>query len=275
VTVEKPDDQPAIEVGAEPITPQDPSRFSHLAQNRGLIVRRALFASALGSLVPVPILDDMVAGRVRAGLYMKLAASRHVDLPAASAEVLAEGKAGSALRNVTLIAATLVALKLAWHKFLALLAAGRGAEDMATIFQVATLVEHYCAKLHVGGPISRPQAALLRTLVHESVSGTSKTRLVAAFREGSKMMGSSLAEAPRWVSQSLSRHAERWLRTGGHPEVAPAGWPTDESEEEKSWLDRAAHAVEERLATLGNEYVGGLVEDFEARWRNRPASGKE
>ncbi len=274
MSAEKPDDRPAIEV--ELVTPQDPSRLSHLAQNRSLIVRRALLASALGSLVPVPILDDVVAGRVRAGLYMKLAASRQVDLPATSAEVLAELKAGSALRNVTLTAATLVALKLAWRKFFALLAAGRGAEDMATIFQVATLVDHYCARLHVGGPISRPQAAELRALAGQVVSRNSKTKLVAAFREGGKILGSSVAEAPRWVSHSLSRHAQRWLRTGGHPEVAPAGWPIDdESDEERSWLDRAAHAVEQRLAALGNEYVGGLVDDLEACWRDRPVGGSQ
>jgi hypothetical protein len=272
VSPEKPDGPTAIAVGAEPVAPQDPSRLSHLAQNRGLVVRRALLASALGGLVPVPILDDMVAARVRAGLYMKLAASRQVDLLADSAEVLAQGKTGSALRNITLAAATLAALKLAWHKFFALLVAGRGAEEMATIFKVATLVDHYCARLHVGGPISRPQAAELRALVYQSASRTSKTKLVAAFGEGGQILGRSLVEAPRWATHSLSRHAERWLRTSGHPEAAPAGWPTDESEEERTWLDRAAHAVEQRLATLGNDYIGGLVDDFEARWRERPAA---
>lgn len=270
MSAERPDDRPAVEVRTEPVTPQDPSRLSHLAQNRRLIIRRALLASALGGMVPVPIVDDIVSARVRAGLYMKLAASHQVDLPVTSAEVLAQGKVGSAFRNVRLAAATLAALKLAWRKLFALLAAGRGAEDMAMIFQTATLVDHYCATLHVGGPISQPQAALLRTLVHQSVSHTSKTKLVAAFREGGQILGRSLLEAPRWVSRSLSHHAERWMRTGGHPEVAPAGWPTDESEDERSWLDRAAHAVEERLAALGNGYLGGLVDDFEARWRERP-----
>jgi hypothetical protein len=268
--VSAPDDQPAVEVRIEPVAPQDPSRLSHLAQNRRLIVRRALLASALGGLVPVPIVDDIVSGRVRAGLYMKLAACRQVDLPAASAGVLAQGKAGSALRSITLAAVTLAALKLAWRKFFALLAAGRGAEDMATIFQVATLVDHYCAKLHVGGPISQPRAAHLRAIVHQSVSRTSKIKLVAAFREGGQILGRSLLDAPRWASRSLSRHAEHWLRTGGHPEAAPAGWPIEESEEERTWLDRAAHTVEERLAALGNGYLDGLVDDFEARWRERP-----
>ena len=267
-----PDDQPAVEVGIEPVAPQDPSRVSHLAQNRKLIVRRALLASALSGLVPVPFLDDIVSARVRAGLYIKLASSRQVDLPAASAEVLAQGKAGSALRNITFAAATLAALKLAWRKLSALLAAGRGAEDMATIFQTATLIDHYCAKLHVGGPITQPQAALLRALVHQSVIRTSKTKLVAAFREGGQILGRSLVEAPRWASRNLSRSAERWVHTGGHPEAAPAGWPTDESEEERTWLDRAAHTVEEHLAALGNGYVARLIDDFEARWRERPTA---
>jgi hypothetical protein len=272
---EKLDHRRAIEVGAEPVTLQDPSRFSHLAQNRGLIVRRALLASALSGLVPVPIMDDILSGRVRAGLYVKLATSRQVDLPAASAEVLAEGKAGSAWRTITFAAAALATLKLAWRKLFALLAAGRGAEDMATIFQVATLIDHYCARLHVGGPISRSEAALLRALVTQSVKRTSKTKLVPAFREGGKILGRSLVEAPRWVSLSLSRYAERWLHTSGHPEAAPAGWPTDDSEEEKTWLDRAAHTVDERLAALGSEYLGDLIDDFEARWRERALCGEK
>lgn len=270
MSAEKPSDKISVEVKIEPVTPQDPSQLSHLAQHRRLIVRRALLASTLGGLVPVPIVDDIVSGRVRAGLYMKLAACRQVDLPAVSAGVLAQGKAGSAWRSITLAAVTLAALKLAWRKLFALLAAGRSAEDMATTFQAATLIDHYCAKLHVGGPISQPQAAELRALVYRSVSRTSTTKLAAAFREGGQILGRSLAEAPRWVSRSLSRHAEHWLRTSGHPEVAPAGWPIDESDEERTWLDRAAHAVEDRLAALGNGYLGGLVDDFEARWRERP-----
>jgi hypothetical protein len=52
----------------------------------------------------------------------------------------------------------------------------------------------------------------------------------------------------------------------------PAVWPIDENDEERTWLDRAAYAVEERLAALGNGYLGGLVDDFEVRWRERPAT---
>ena len=262
-----PSDHPP-EVGAEPVAHRDPGRLDHLAQNRRLIVRRSLLASALGGLIPVPVMDDLVAGRVRAGLYMKLAATRHVDLPAVAAEVLAEDKGSSAMRNITLTAATLLALKLAWRKFFALLAAGRGAEEMATIFQIATLFDHYCAKVHVGGPLTRAQAAELRKSIHASVGRTSKTRLAGAFREGGRMLGRSVVEAPAWVSRSLTRYAERWMRTSGHPEAA-ANWPPEESEEERTWLDRAAHVVEESLASLGQDYLADLVDDFEGEWRKR------
>ena len=38
----------------------------HLAENKRLIVRRALLATAVGGVIPIPVLDDYFAGRVRA-----------------------------------------------------------------------------------------------------------------------------------------------------------------------------------------------------------------
>ena len=59
------------------------------------------------------------------------------------------------MRNVTLTAATLIALKLAWRKFFALLAIGRRAEEMATSYQLGMVFDHYCAKVHVGAGVDR------------------------------------------------------------------------------------------------------------------------
>jgi hypothetical protein len=130
------------------------------------------------------------------------------------------------------------------------------------------LFDHYCAKLHVGGALSRAQAAELRQHIHASVSRTSKTKLVGAFREGGRILGRSVIEAPAWVSRSLTRYAERWMRTSGHPDAVP-GWPPEESDEERTWLDRAAHVVEEGLASLGQDYLGDLIDNFETAWRKR------
>src|SRR5687768_5758306 len=94
-------------VGAEPIPPRDPLRFGYLAQNRALIIKRSLLSTALGGFIPLPVMDDFVAGRIRAGLYMRLAQSRQVDLPQSAADVLSDPKDGSALRNATVTAVTL------------------------------------------------------------------------------------------------------------------------------------------------------------------------
>ena len=107
-------------------------RLEHLAENRRLIVRRSLLATAVGGVIPIPVLDDYFAGRVRAGMLIKLGERRQVDIAQSSAELLGDPREGTAVRNATLTAATLLALKLAWRKFFALLALGRRAEDMAT-----------------------------------------------------------------------------------------------------------------------------------------------
>lgn len=261
------DDRKPVLVGAEQVSEPDPLRLAHLAENRTLIVKRSLLATALGAFVPLPVMDEYVAGRVRSGLYMRLATSRNVDLPSSAADVLAEPREGSTARNATITAATLVALKLAWKKFFALLAVGRGAEEMATNFQFATVWDHYCARLHVGGGVSRAHADELRRAIHSSVDRVEKATLVAVFRDGSRILGRSALEAPRWMSQRLAAHAQRWVRTGGNPAAAPLeDLPVGE---DTAWLDRAAHAVEERLATVGNDYLGILVDHFEERWRQR------
>jgi hypothetical protein len=272
-----PDDPPPPDgkavTPAEPVEARDPQRLAHLAQNRGLIVRRSLLATALGGFIPLPVMDDFVAGRVRAGLYIKLAESRHVDLPQPAADLLADPREGSALRNATLTAATLVALKLAWRKFFAVLAAGRGAEEMATTFQFATLVDHYCARLHVGGGVTRTRAAELRALMHASIDRTEKSALVAVFRDGGKVLGRSVLEAPRWVTERIGSYAQRWAQTRGAP---PGSAPFDPGVElpgapgESRWIDRAARVVEERLGGVGHDYLSVLLDRFEDRWRARP-----
>ncbi len=262
---------PNLLVGAELVEISDPSRLDHLASNRALIVRRSLLATAMGSFVPLPVMDEYVAARVRAGLLMKLGQTRQVDLPPSSAEVLAEAKDGSAVRSATLTAITMVALKLAWRKVFALLAAGRGADEMAATFQFATLFDHYCARLHVGPAIDRAAANELRTIIFSTVSRTEKTRLVGAFRNGARLLGRSLLEAPRWATGRLTELAQRWISTRGNADATlnPAA-ELPVGDEESRWLDRASAAVEDSLSALGQDYLNGLLETFEHAWRSRP-----
>jgi len=242
-------------------------RLAHLAENRKLIVRRSLLATAVGGVIPLPVLDDYFAGRVRAGMLIKLGERRQVDIAQSSAELLGDPREGTAVRNATLTAATLLALKLAWRKFFAVLALGRRAEDMATTFQLGMLFDHYCAKLHVGGEIDRHQAALLRFAIHGALNESERAALVTAFRDGSRVLGRSALEAPAWMSARLERAARHWAESGGRsadpgdiPDIDPKG-----DAEEARWLDRASAAVEARLAHLEQSYLVGLVASFERR----------
>ncbi|HVZ71883.1 MAG TPA: hypothetical protein VHJ20_05850 [Polyangia bacterium] len=244
-----------------------PGELDHLLANRRFIVRRALLATAVGGAVPLPVMDEYLAGRVKAGMLMRLAERRQVDLAASSAELLGDPRGTTALRHATLTAATLLALKLAWRKFFTLLAVGRRAEDMASTFQLGTLFDHYCAKMHVGGGLDRARAARLREVIHVAQGETERAALVAAFRDGGRVLGKTMLEAPAWANERLERAARRWAASGGRSMDPDPSADLHEDEAEARWIDRAAGEVEGHLGGLGTEYLTKLVRTFERRYR--------
>jgi hypothetical protein len=172
------------------------------------------------------------------------------------------------MRNATLTAATLLALKLAWRKFFAVLAVGRRAEEMATTFQLGTLFDHYCAKIHVGAGIDRDRAAMLRDVIHASLAQAERTALVGAFRDGGRVLGQTLSEAPAWANERIERAARRWAASGGRTtDAAPDADAEETSDEQARWLDRASTEVEGSLGSLGQDYLVTLVRTFERSWR--------
>lgn len=230
----------SVLVTAEPVASRDYGRVSHLAAHRPLIVRRALLAATL----------PFMTGRVRAGLFMKLAHLRGVDLPQRPAEALAG-------RQVAL-----------------LMAPGRGSGDTATTFQMATLFDHYCARMHVGGGIDPAAAGNLRGVMLATVGQVNKTQLVSGFQEGAKVLSRSVLEAPGWASARMTALVERWITTKGTPDAASPelSAPSSVPSGDERWLDRAARAVEDRLGHAVDEHVFALVDDFEGRMRNGPGA---
>lgn len=260
---------PPLVLVPEPISALDPNRVAHLALSRGIIVRRTLLSTAIGSFLPIPILDDLVATRIRAGLLIRLAAARGVDLPAPAAQILAESRTGSILRTATVSAVTMLALKLAWRKFFVLLAAGRGADEMADRFQFATLFDHYAARIHVGGAITNDLAAALRRTLNESVDAHETRTVVGVFRDGARILGQSLLEAPKWLTARFTRLGERFVRSGGNPDILRDDVDAAADEAPGPWLDRAARTVDDGLGGLGTGYLVSLVDTFEDRWRRQ------
>lgn len=252
------------QVVAEPVGKDRGPALAHLADNRRQIVRRTLLSSALRSFLPIPGMDESLAAKVAAGLYVKLAASRNVDLPPESAVILGRGEPGSMGMAMKVMSAASMLARFAGRKVLALLAAGRGAAEMAKEFQAAILFDHYCARFHVGGAIAPEKAKALRAAMDETVARVSRDALTRAFQEGSSTLGRTLLESPRWLANELSMLAERFVRSGGNPDVAGAMGETFR-EGEAAWLDRATGAVEESLSRLGDAHLDALVRAFEAR----------
>jgi len=261
-------DQPELIVlpgGAGKIVPGE---LDHLTVNRRFIVRRSLLATAVGGVVPLPVMDEYLAGRVKAGMLMKLAERRQVDLAASSAELLGDPRGTTAMRNATLTAATLLALKMAWRKFFAVLAVGRRAEEMASTFQLGTLFDHFCAKMHVGAGIDRERAIELRDVMHAALAEAERTAIVNAFRDGSRVLGRSMLEAPAWANARIERAARRWAASGGTTTDATPGADDDVGDDaDARWIDRASTEVDGRIGGLGQDYLVSLVRTFERRWR--------
>ena len=227
-----------------------------------------MLATAVGGVIPIPVLDDYFAGRVRAGMLAKIAERRRVDLAPGSADLLGDPREGNSVRNVTLTAATLIALKLAWRKFFALLAIGRRAEEMTTSFQLGMLFDHYCAKMHVGAGVDREQAAALREAIFGSLSDSERQAFVVAFHEGGRVLGRSFLEAPNWLSDRIRMAAERWAESGGKSTDPDEATEIGDARREVRWLDRAAAAVESHIGRVEQGYLSGLVQAFERRWRD-------
>ena len=261
-------------VTTTPVAAENPGGVAHLADNRRLIVRRALLATAVGGVIPIPVLDDYFAGRVRAGMLAKIAERRRVDLAPGSADLLGDPREGNSVRNVTLTAATLIALKLAWRKFFALLAIGRRAEEMATSYQLGMVFDHYCAKVHVGAGVDREQAAMLRQVIFNSLAESERQAFVVAFHEGGKVLGRSFLEAPNWLSDRIRLAAERWAESGGKSTDPDEAAEDGDAAAEVRWLDRAAAAVESRLGRVEQGYLASLMQAFERRWRDAQAGKK-
>ena len=251
-------------VVAEPVVPDRGPSLAHLPDNRRLIVRRTLLASALRSFLPVPGMDESLAGKIGAGLYVKLAASRNVDLPPESAAILGRGEIGPSSTVMKVMSAASMLARFAGRKVLALLAAGRGATEMAKEYQSAILFDHYCARFHVGGALPPEKAKALRAAIDHTVARLSRDALTRAFQEGSSTLGRTLLESPRWLANELSTLAERFVRSGGNPDVAESMGETFR-EGEAAWLDRATGVVEESLSRLGENHLESLVRAFESR----------
>lgn len=158
-----------------------PTATQHLDKHRRLILGRSLLAGAAG-LVPVPYLDDLLAGQVRAGLVRRVAELRHVDIDGNAVAELATPH-GSRILNAAGVGAVLIGgARRVWRRVAASILVVRRVDEAVQTFQVGTLFDHYCARHHVGLGLDGDKARRLRLAMDEAVRHARSRAMDDSFR---------------------------------------------------------------------------------------------
>ncbi len=204
----------------------EPTTTTHLGPHRRLILSRALLSGAAG-LVPVPYLDDLLAGQVRAGLVRRLADLRRVDVDGNAVAELATPTSSRVLHAAGLGAILLGGAQKVWRRVAASILVVRRADEAMQTFQIGTLFDHYCSRHHVGLGLDGGKAKTLRDAMEQAIKHARGQALEDAFQR-------TLATT-RKLSRRLARRA-------------------------------LVEKVETELAGPAQAYVAALVGAFDVAW---------
>ena len=154
---------------------------THLSRHRRLILGRALLSGAAG-LVPVPYLDDLLAGQVRAGLVRRIAELRRVDVDGNAVAELATPTGSRVLHAAGIGAVLLGGAQKVWRRVAASILVVRRADEAMQTFQIGTLFDHYCTRHHVGLGLDGLKAKTLRDAMEQAIRHARGQALEDAFR---------------------------------------------------------------------------------------------
>lgn len=253
-------------------------RRDHLAHNRRMIVARSI-ASALAGAVPIPIFEDWLASRVRRGLIRRIADRRGVDVTDEAVIALADGRedppSWTKIASGTFIVR---ALSRSWRKMLVTYLAAQRARAAARTFEVATMFDHYCARLHVGLGLDAGEGARVRALIDDSRAAIGAGLTSTMFRRGVGAAARATVRAPAELLDMASGGAIRRLLARNDDEVVAIAEVDDAIErsmdEADGFLGRAIAAVEAQLSAEGNPHLEQLLNTFETLWRDDQDSRK-
>ncbi len=247
-------------------------RRDYLADNRRMVISRSLAAAAAGA-VPVPLVEEWLASAVKRRTLARIAESRAVDASDKALSTIADG-VRQAPEWTEIAGGTLIArlLSRTWRRLLVAAIAARRAQVAGHNFQIATLFDHYCARMHVGLGLDAITAAELRDLMDQAIARTHGGLSRRMFRRALAASAKATAKAPFEVANKATGGALRRLLTSGD-EIAAITEVDEEIEKQlattDSFLARAALAVELQLSAEENPYLDNLIATFEALWRTR------
>jgi uncharacterized protein (DUF697 family) len=179
----------------------------HLGSHRRLILGRALLSGAAG-LVPVPYLDDLLAGQVRAGLVRRLADLRRVDVDGNAVAELATPTGSRVLHAAGIGAVLLGGAQKVWRRVAASILVVRRADEAMQTFQIGTLFDHYCARHHVGLGLDGAKAKTLRDAMDQAIRHARGQALEDAFQ---RTLNGSRRLAGKIVRRMLAEKVETEL----------------------------------------------------------------
>ena len=250
---------------------------SYLADNRRLIIGRALASAAAGAL-PIPLLEDWLASRVSRGTIRRIADRHAVDLDEEAVRAIADGPVRPP--EWTEVAGGAIAYRLvrrSLRRFILVLLAARRAQAASRHFVVGTLFDHYCARLHVGMGLDGPRAAELRAVMDQAIGRTPGGLGRRVFRRGLVKTARASVRTPlRLVDAASGGMLKRLLTRRDEVEAVAELDKTLDRQlgSDKSFLARSAVAVESELAAEGNPYLESLLDSFDQLWRSRSDASK-
>lgn len=177
---------------------EDTEHGAHLLPNRPQILLRSLLVGLAG-LVPVPPLSDYLTESLRRGLLRHVAQARQVDVDDAALDVLVAPEGEQALGTIAKVTGLLAALRpqrLA-RRLLGAAVLVKQADESLRAFQQATLLDHYCARHHVGAAIDATRAQALRASMEEVGKSTRREVAGEAFQRALSAAGRTLQAVPR------------------------------------------------------------------------------
>jgi len=237
---------------------------AELRQNRPLIVAASLGSGALG-LLPVPLVNDLSIGVLRALLVQRLASSRSLELSSHAALVVA-GELSPSLARLATAAALSVGLRLAWRRLGRSLLLLLRFDDVGQTFLLGTFFDYYCLQHHPGGPIDPQRAAAIHRAI-DAAATRARIQLVSAVisrawseltRAGSALPGglwalcTALLVGQRHEPPPLAEVAE----VAAGAEAAAA----------ESFLARVTTAVERELSSADDRVLDTLCQAFDQAW---------
>ena len=243
---------------------------SYLTENRRYIIGRSLAAAAAGAL-PVPVLEEWLSSRVQRGTIRRIAESRSVDLDDAAIRAIADGPQKPP--EWAEIAGGSLAFRLAarsLRRLVLVYLAARRAQAATRSFLIATLFDHYCARLHVGMGLDGPRAHELRAAMDRAIARTPGKLGRRLFRRSVLGAARASVRGPIRIADAVTGGMIRRLLDRN--DEAEAAQIVDESidrqlRSKKSFLSRSVAAVELELVTDANPYLEQLLATFDRQWR--------